>query len=117
VVRLVIPAQVARGRPRGDLMRAFAPSGFSSYNRITKMLVGAVGIEVKAPLRIRKLLIPLNSTNVKSALLAQVWYTPGTRPSRDSGSKNRFPRTPFLAKLRFADKLEVELPLFYLTDQ
>jgi hypothetical protein len=29
----------------------------------------------------------------------------------------RSPRTPFLAKFRFADKLEVEVPLFYLTDQ
>ena len=43
------------------------------------MLVGAVGIELKATLKARKLLIPLNAQNAKDTTFAQVRYTPGTR--------------------------------------
>ena len=43
-----------------------------------KMLVGAVGIGLKATLKIRKLLIPLDGKNAKNPILAQPRYTAGT---------------------------------------
>ncbi len=42
-------------------------------------MVGAVGIELKATLKTRKLLIPLNEKNTKNTEFTQVRYTPGTR--------------------------------------
>ncbi len=45
------------------------------------MLVGAVGIGLKATLKIRKLLILLNAKNAKNTGFAQARYTPGTRTS------------------------------------
>lgn len=42
-------------------------------------MVGAVGIELKATLKIRKLLVPLNEKNAKNTGFAQVRYTLGTR--------------------------------------
>jgi len=42
-------------------------------------LVGAVGIELKATLKARKLLIPVNEKNAKNIGFAQVRYTAGTR--------------------------------------
>jgi hypothetical protein len=42
-------------------------------------MVGAVGIGLKAALKMRKLLIPLNEKNAKNTPFAQVRYTPGTR--------------------------------------
>jgi hypothetical protein len=42
-------------------------------------LVGAVGIELKAVLKTRKLLILLNDKNAKNTECAQVRYTRGTR--------------------------------------
>ena len=42
-------------------------------------LVGAVGIELKAMLKARKLLILLNVKNAKNPEFAQVRYTAGTR--------------------------------------
>src|SRR5713101_4660491 len=44
-----------------------------------EMLVGAVGIELKATLKARKLLIPLNAKNAKNTECAQVRYAAGTR--------------------------------------
>jgi hypothetical protein len=44
-----------------------------------KLLVGAVGIELKATLKARKLLISLNGKNAKNNTFAQVRYTAGTR--------------------------------------
>ncbi len=44
-----------------------------------KILVGAVGIGLKATLKTRKLLIPLNEKNAKNTRFAQARYTPGTR--------------------------------------
>jgi hypothetical protein len=44
-----------------------------------RRLVGAVGIELKATLKTRKLLILLNAKNAKNAEVAQVKYTAGTR--------------------------------------
>jgi hypothetical protein len=44
-----------------------------------EMLVGAVGIELKATLKTRKLLIPLIAKNAKNIEVAQLRYTPGTR--------------------------------------
>jgi len=44
-----------------------------------RKLVGAVGIELKATLKARKLLILLNAENAKNSEFAQVRYTPGTR--------------------------------------
>lgn len=42
-------------------------------------LVGAVGIGLKATLKIRKLFIPLDGKNAKNPIFAQPRYTPGTR--------------------------------------
>src|SRR5208282_402205 len=42
-------------------------------------MVGAVGIELKATLKTRKLLIPLNAKNAKNIIFAQLRYTAGTR--------------------------------------
>ena len=42
------------------------------------VLVGAVGIELKAALKTRKLLILLNEKNAKNTGIAQLRYTPGT---------------------------------------
>ena len=42
-------------------------------------IVGAVGIELKATLKARKLLILLNEKNVKNTEFAQLRYTAGTR--------------------------------------
>ena len=47
-----------------------------------KVLVGAVGIELRATLKKRKLLILLNEKNDKNTGLAQLRYTPGTRHLR-----------------------------------
>ena len=47
-------------------------------------IVGAVGIELKATLKTRKLLILLNEKNAKNTEFAQVRYTPGTRTLRRS---------------------------------
>jgi hypothetical protein len=47
------------------------------------MLVGAVGIELKATLKARKLLIPLKAENVKNSEFAQRRYAPGTREPPD----------------------------------
>jgi hypothetical protein len=49
------------------------------------MLVGAVGIELKATLKARKLLILLNEKNDKNIEFTQVRYTPGTRRRRPLG--------------------------------
>jgi hypothetical protein len=46
-------------------------------------MVGAVGIELKATLKTRKLLILLNEKNAKNTRFAQPRYTPGTRTSND----------------------------------
>jgi len=46
---------------------------------VLKMLAAAVGIELKAMLKIRKLLILLNGKNAKNTEFAQVRYTAGTR--------------------------------------
>jgi len=42
-------------------------------------MVGAVGIELKATLKARKLLILLNAENDRNSEFAQLRYTPGTR--------------------------------------
>ena len=42
-------------------------------------MVGAVGIELKATLKARKLLILLNEKNDKNTEFTQLRYTPGTR--------------------------------------
>ena len=44
---------------------------------ICVVLVGAVGIELKAALKTRKLLILLNEKNAKNTGIAQLRYTPG----------------------------------------
>jgi len=50
-------------------------------------LVGAVGIELKAMLKTRKLLILLNAKSAKNTELAQVRYTPGTRSLPEQSSE------------------------------
>jgi hypothetical protein len=47
------------------------------------VLVGAVGIEPKAVLTGRKLLIRLNAKNAKYTGIAQLRYTPGTWDSQE----------------------------------
>jgi hypothetical protein len=44
-----------------------------------RLVGGAVGIELKATLKARKLLISLNAKNEKNSKFAQARYTPGTR--------------------------------------
>ena len=55
------------------------------------MLVGAVGIELKATLKIRKLFIPLDGKNAKNSGFAQPRYTRGTRPSNTLLSSRLWP--------------------------
>ncbi len=50
-------------------------------------VVGAVGVELKAMLKTRKLLIPLNEKSAKNTELAQVRYTPGTRSLPEQSSE------------------------------
>ena len=50
-----------------------------------EMLGGAVGIELKATLKARKLLVPLNAKNAKNIIFAEVRYTPGTPGLETSG--------------------------------
>ena len=45
----------------------------------TSCMVGAVGVELKATLKTRKLLISLKEKNAKNTEFAQVRYTPGTQ--------------------------------------
>jgi len=52
----------------------------------TVLLVGAVGIGLKAMLKIRKLLILLNAKNAKNTGFAQSRYTAGTRVVPDFAS-------------------------------
>ena len=66
-----------------------------------RWLVGAVGIELKATLKARNLLIPLNAKNAKNTRFAQVRYTRGTRtPALGQDTISyvyfipRFPRLP-----------------------
>lgn len=59
-----------------------APNGPSTVHNLLftkEMLVGAVGIGLKAILKIRKLLILLNEKNAKNTGFAQARYTAGTR--------------------------------------
>ena len=53
--------------------------GLGVSDAIMQCLVGAVGIELKATLKARKLLIPLNAKDVKNGEYARVRYTAGTR--------------------------------------
>ena len=55
-----------------------------------EMLIGAVGIELKAMLKIRKLLIPLNEKNAKNTRFAEVRYTSGTRGLRGTGKNDDY---------------------------
>ncbi len=48
-------------------------------NSVPRTVGGAAGIELKATLKMRKLLIPLNAENAKNTEFAQVRYTAGTR--------------------------------------
>jgi len=48
---------------------------------VLEMLAGAVGIELKAMLKTRKLLILLDNKNAKNTGFAEVRYTRGTRRS------------------------------------
>src|ERR1700730_13729285 len=59
-----------------------APHGPSKSHKLLSMkeiLVGAVGIELKATLKTRKLLILLNGKTAKNTGFAQPRYTAGTR--------------------------------------
>ncbi len=65
-----------------------APCGPSKSHKalfMNEMLVGAVGIELKATLKIRKLLIPLDSKNAKTRIFAQPRYTRGTQWDQKCG--------------------------------
>src|SRR5271157_77035 len=59
-----------------------------------EILVGAVGIELKATLKARKLLIPLNAKNGKNTEFAQPRYTPGTRRIDESRNRPRVVAIP-----------------------
>ena len=63
-----------------SLSAPFCPlANLLSPDQSGRWLVGAVGIELKATLKTRKLLIPLNEKNAKNTEFAQVRYTAGTR--------------------------------------
>ena len=66
-------------------------------------LVGAVGIELKATLKIRKLFIPLDGKNAKNSGFAQPRYTRGTRPSNTLLSSRLWPTdaSRFVVRGRF----------------
>jgi hypothetical protein len=70
----VAPANFSQLRTRRVLRTSDAKNP-----AIYRYLVGAVGIELKATLKTRKLLIPLNEKNAKNSEFAQVRYTAGTR--------------------------------------
>jgi hypothetical protein len=65
------------GGPREHLSMLHPGNRLSVFRKT--ILVGAVGIELKATLKARKLLIPLDAKNAKSREFAQVRYTPGSR--------------------------------------
>lgn len=52
-----------------------------------RKLVGTVGIELKATLKTRKLLILLNAKNARNSECAEVRYTAGTRGRTKSYSE------------------------------
>ena len=58
------------------------------------MLVGAVGIGLKARLKPRELLISHNAKTAKSPRFAKVGYTPGTRRLRNSQAPQANPLNP-----------------------
>jgi len=61
-------------------------------------MLGAVGIELKAALKTRKLLVPLNAKNAKNTGFTQVRYTAGTRGHNRWGEPiSRILRTNFLS--------------------
>ena len=62
------------------LKAAFCCLAFSiNPVKSVRWLVGAVGIGLKAILKIRKLFIPLDGKNAKNQGFIQPRYTPGTR--------------------------------------
>jgi hypothetical protein len=63
-----------------DLLRTAIGDGLDDLKHSEVIrLVGAVGIELKATLKTRKLLILLNVKNAKNSQYAEVRYTAGTR--------------------------------------
>ena len=62
-------------RKGGVLQFLLEKHSFRLLSEIRLELVGAVGIELKATLRTRKLLIPLNAKNAKNIIFAEVRYT------------------------------------------
>src|SRR5439155_12557552 len=76
--------------PSASRLALVAPYGPSKSHKLLfmkEMLVGAVGIELKATLKRRKLVIPLNEKNAKSTGFAQARYTVGTRTPRVADAK------------------------------
>ncbi len=67
------------GRKTPPLRYEFKESWRVRPTDSTGLMVGAVGIELKATLKTRKLLILLNEKNAKNTGFAQVRYTAGTR--------------------------------------
>ncbi len=63
-------------------------------------LAEAVGIELKATLKMRKLLILLNEKNAKNTEFTRVRYTAGTRDLAQCGDRleKTSPTTPFLVR-------------------
>jgi hypothetical protein len=59
-------------------LQRYSNSVFWNLSKSNEGLVGAVGIELKAALKTRKLLILLNEKNAKNTGIAQLRYTPGT---------------------------------------
>ncbi len=86
------------------LICRFCPRVFLlSIHPSERWLVGAVGIELKATLKIRKLFIPLDGKNAKNSGFAQPRYTRGTRPSNTLLSSRLWPTdaSRFVVRGRF----------------
>jgi hypothetical protein len=77
-VKLQAPRGFLRHAANGDLTeQTSGPNG--GFSRREEMLEARVGIELKATLKIRKLLVILNEKKAKNREFAVVRYTAGTR--------------------------------------
>src|SRR5713226_2022904 len=90
--------RAAEENAREALIAAFCRREKSlSCSRKKGRLVGAVGIELKATLKTRKLLILLNEKNAKNIGFAQVRYTAGTRDNALTCHWSFLIRLPFFS--------------------
>jgi hypothetical protein len=75
---LTSPVPIVAARKSNDPAPSTAVESYVCTSARGRWLVGAVGIELKATLKTRKLLILLNAEMAKKSEFAHVRYTPGT---------------------------------------